>query len=187
MKLRAATLLVLIASSTAYAHDNPAERSAVLQVHTAHAELLLIYKEPRGPRVDRLFALYDQNRNGKIDGLETRIARRAFLDRAFYGFDLTFDAKSSPKTAELRYKTEDDGGISVAVLQRIDLIIGKNEMEVGLSLRPGETIPAMDVIVEPAGNWRLPEGDASEHKLALTPGQSSVVKLSRKPSAAPQP
>ncbi len=155
----------------------------MLQVHTSHAELLLIYVEPPGPRTDRLLALYDADRNGQIDGVEQRLARRAFLQRAFYGLDITFDAKSAKKTAEIRYKRDKNGGISVAILQRIDLLIDSNQLNVSVSLSAGETIPPIDVIVEVADKWTLPGGEASEAKLALKPGDKGSVALTRTPTA----
>ena len=185
--LRAITALFLVTmASTAAAHEFPVERSAVLQVHTSHAELLLVYVEPPGPRTDRLLALYDADRNGKIDGVEERLARRAFLHRAFYGLKFEFDAQSIERTAEIRYKRDERGGISVAILQRFDLSIPTNALALDLSLSSGETIPPIDIIIEPVGKWVI-AGAEGERKVSLAPGQKQRVALSRTPTAAEGP
>lgn len=156
----------------------------MVQVHTAHAELLLLYREPPGPRTDRILALYDQNKNGELDGLEQRLARRLFLQRAFFGLEIDFGYKRAEKTANLRFKRDADGGISVAIFQRIDLIIDSNEMTLKLAVRKGETIPPIDIIVEPV-DWTLQPARPAEkeRKVSLKPGQSESVNLSRRPTA----
>ena len=186
-RLSPLVLALILLSSTAWAHSFPVERSAVLQVHTSHADLLLVYVEPPGPRTDRLLALYDANRNGQIDGVEQQLARRAFLQRAFYGFDIGYDCKSAAKTAEIRYKRDKNGGISVAVLQRFDLIVDSNDLTISLSLSDGETIPPIDVIVEPADKWTLKGVNEPERHIALKPGSSLKVPLSRTPTLADGP
>ena len=174
---------VMVASAAA--HTYPAERTAVLQLKTSHAELLLIYKEPAGPRTDRLLALYDQNGNGQIDGLETRLARRAFLSRAFAGLTFEFDAQSGEKAPELRFRRDPDGGISVAILQRIDLIIGRDELVVGVKMEAGEGLPPLELIVEPVLHWRLRDGSGRERKLVVQPGQHHEVTLAREALVLP--
>lgn len=164
-------LFCLLVIPEAVAHEFEAQRSAVLQLHTSHAELLLVYVEPAGPRAERLLALYDQNRDGKFDAVEERLARRALLERAFYGLELGFDVQRADKTAELRTRREPDGGISVAVLQRIDLIVPSNRLTVTVAVRAGETIPALELIIEPAGAWQF-EGRSAELKTTIAPGQS---------------
>lgn len=171
-------------AAPASAHSFPIERSAVLQLHTAHAELLLLYREPPGPRTDRILALYDQNKNGQLDGIEQRLARRMFLQRAFFGLEIVFDHKSAKKTAELRFKRDPDGGISVAILQRIDLIVDSNALSVKLTLTKGETVPPIDIIVEPVSWDFVEKKDDRERKVALKPGDKVTVKLDRTPTPA---
>lgn len=154
----------------------------MIQVHTSHAELLMVYVEPPGPRTDRILALYDTNRDGQIDGIEQRLARRLFIERAFFGLDIGFDTQSAPKTAEIRYKRDKNGGISVAILQRIDLVIDSNDLSVNLALAPGETIIPVDAVVEPADAWHLKGDEAPEKRIALRPGARVQVALSRTPT-----
>ena len=178
---RSALLFVVVgalASVNATAHTYPIERSGVLQLHTAHAELLLVYVEPPGPRTKRILALYDQNGNGNIDGVEKALARRTFLRRAFHGLDIEFGTKSSKKAPEIRYKRDKDGGLSVAILQRIDLVIPSNELELKVALAKGETIVPLQLIVEPVGRWALDGlAPATERKLDLAAGVDVQIKL----------
>ena len=186
MRLLLATwiaLLICASAAPTASHTFPVERSAVLQVHTSHVELLLLYAEPPGPRTERILALYDANQNGEIDGVEQRLARRIFMQRAFYGLDISFNHQSAKKTADIRYKRTAEGGISVAILQRIDLIVDSNELTVSLALTEGETIPPIEIIVEPVG-WKLVDDDAGERKVALQPGTKTAVRLTRAPTPA---
>jgi hypothetical protein len=173
-------LLCLLLSTPASAHDLPIERSLVLQIHTSHAELLLVYTEPPGPRTDRLLALHDANRNGKIDGVEGTLAKRPMLRRAFLGLDLSFpNVNTAKKEPQIRYRRDRSGGIAVAIYQRIDFVHSANELDVLVELEDAKGVPALDLVVELAGRWKFSEAKGDEVKMKLGSGAKKTFHLTR--------
>lgn len=178
----AAALLCLLVTTSASGHDLPIERSLVLQVHTSHAELLMVYTEPPGPRTERLLALHDANRNGKIDGAEGALAKRPMLRRAFLGLDIEFPGiTTGEKESRIRYKRDRAGGIAVAIYQRIDFITADNELNVEVSLEGASGIPELQLVVEAADSWTLP-GEKEEAKILMKPGMKKSFHLERTPT-----
>lgn len=171
---------LLLLPALAAAHSYPVERAAVLQLHPAHAELLLIYKEPAGPRTDRLLALYDQDKNGAIDGVEVHLATPEILRRAFAGVTFDFGAPHKAQRAELNFKRDVDGGVSVAILQRFDVTLASTA-RLTVRLDDGAAVVPLQVIIEPVG-WTFDGSDATEQRVELTHGQSSTAQLRRAPT-----
>lgn len=170
---------------SAEAHDLPIERSLVVQVHSSHAELLLVYREPPGPRTQRLLALYDADENGEIDGAEGALAKRPMLRRAFLGLNLEFaDVKTGKKEPQIRYKRERGGGLSVAIYQRIDFVNPTNELQFSTQLEETRGVPELKLVVELAGRWSFSDSDSDEVKAKLGPGGRKEITLERKPTPA---
>lgn len=181
-------LLGFCVPSVVAAHNFPIERSAVLQVHASHAELLLIYAEPPGPRTDRLLALYDSNRNGEIDGAETSIAEGAMLARANLGLNIQFSkAVHGGDAPRLRFKKERNGGISVAVFQRFEFIAPQDEIAIDVSLQDSVGVPPLELIVEPTDDWKFDDDQTSEKKVTLKPGGAVQFALARVEPRKPEP
>jgi hypothetical protein len=173
-------LVVLCFAVPASAHDLPIERSLVLQVHSSHAELLLVYSEPPGPRTERLLALYDTNENGKIDGVEGTLAKRPMLRRAFLGLNLSFPhVTTAKKEPQIRYRRDRAGGLAVAIYQRIDFINATDVLDVVVKLGSTRGIPKLELVIEVADRWAFTELETDELEVELPAGSEKTFHLRR--------
>lgn len=183
MRLIRTSILVAICSLLGFAasaHDMPIERQAVLQLHPTHAELLLVYNEPPGPRTDRLLAVHDSNRNGEIDGVEGKLAKSAMLRRAFLGLEFGFgDAASRDREPEIRYKRDRSGGFAIAILRRTDVIPEDRTVDVSATMADGSGLPPLELVIEVDSGWIPAEGEPAKIRRTLTPGTSVTWSLKR--------
>ena len=104
------------------AHDRPEERGVLVQVAPDRVEIMLTYYRPAGDQVDLLKARYDLNKNGKIDSNEAPLAGQMWLGAALAGLQFEVVGESpAARPPELKFRDEDDGGLSMAALVRYDL------------------------------------------------------------------
>ena len=105
-----------LASAVANAHDLPIERTLMVTPHTDKLEVLAIYSEPPGVRTERLLALYDLNRDGRLTGKELPLATPELAERAFMGIRISVDGEAAQNGAvEANCKREANKGLSCAL------------------------------------------------------------------------
>ncbi len=109
-------LVVVLTASMAWAHKLPIERSLMMTVHQDRIEILMIYSEPPGIRTDRILAMYDLDRNGRLTGKELAIAMPDIAERAFNGVQIEVNGGTPVANApELVCKREQDKGLACAL------------------------------------------------------------------------
>ena len=172
-------LLLMGWTATAAAHELAIERSLTIQLHASHAELLLIYSEPPGPRTDRILALYDSDKDGRISGVEARLARRPMLRRAQLGLDVSVNgANTAEKQPQVRFRRDESGGIAMATYQRIDFIAQADAISIDVKLGDVKGTPELQLEVESGADWHFP-GDDAGRRVTLRPGKTASFAVER--------
>jgi hypothetical protein len=112
----------LLHQATGQAHDKAQERGILAQIAPDRVEIMLTYYRPAGDQVDLLKARYDLNKNGKIDKSEAPLAGQVWLKPALAGlqFEVVGEAPKA-HSPEIKFREEEDGGLSMAALVRYDL------------------------------------------------------------------
>lgn len=170
MTLRIALSLTLILLSigmgtSTSAHELPIERQMVLDWTDDALGAMLVYREPPGPRSDRLKLMFDANRDGRISPAEARKMGPQLYMRATHKLEFQVDKKSvMPVLVETKVVRERTGGFSVAFLISFEQ---GSEFEVSVVEEPG-VIP-LSVAPLPSQN---PQGFTE-----IRPGQSKVFRL----------
>lgn len=173
-------MMLLLTAATASAHDLPVQRSLAIQMHASHAELLLIYSEPPGPRTDRILALYDSDKDGKIEGTEVILARSPMLRRARLGLDVSFTgALTAEKQPQIRFKRDKGGGIAMATYQRIDFVAIKDKLSVDVTVGGRKGTPELDLVVDAGADWNHSGGDEVKKTDVVGPGASKRYPMER--------
>lgn len=126
-------------SPLAHGHSLPIERSLMIAVHADRVEVLGIYAEAPGLRTDRLLAMYDLDRDGRLDGRELPLAAPEIATRAFLGIHVELDGTTPPVSPEIKCKRESNRGLSCAVYARIDTREATQRLRVSLDARSGVT------------------------------------------------
>lgn len=132
-------LFIVLTTSVAWAHKLPIERSLMMTVHQDRIEILMIYSEPPGIRTDRILAMYDLDRSGRLTGIELAIAMPDIAERAFNGVQIEVNGVVPVANApELVCKREQDKGLACALYVDIPLPGGPPEkVEVRLLKKSG--------------------------------------------------
>lgn len=184
-RLGAVTLLatLMLIGTAGSAHDFPVERTMAVQLHTSHVEVMVVHVEPAGPRTQRILALHDQNRDGKIEGSEAVLAKPAMRKRALLGLDLELvGVPSSEQRSDVRFRRDKGGGFSIAAFRRMDFVLGDNSLDVAISLANRAGLPSTTVLFETVGDWQV-SGSTQAQRL-LKPGDRWVVRATRNPVPA---
>lgn len=161
------TLLFLLMGIglSASAHELPIERQMVLDWSDEALGAMLVYREPPGPRSDRLKSMFDANRDGRISPAEARKMGPHLYLRATHKLAFRVDNESVvPTLVETKVVRERTGGFSVAFLISFDQ---GSEFEVSVIDEPG-VIP-LNIAPLPSQN---PQGFTE-----IRPGQSKVFRL----------
>jgi|GEM_PF-5939454 len=117
-----ALAVMALQGAPSQAHDKAQERGILAQVAPDRIEIMLTYYRPAGDHVDLLKARYDLNKNGKIDRNEANLAGQVWLKPALSGLQFEVVGESPRARApEIKFRDEDDGGLSMAALVRYDL------------------------------------------------------------------
>lgn len=170
MTLRIALSLTLILLSmgmgtSASAHELPIERQMVLDWSDEALGAMLVYREPPGPRSDRLKSMFDANRDGRISPAEARKMGPQLYMRATHKLAFKVDKKPvMPVLVETKVVRERTGGFSVAFLISFEQ---GTEFEVSVIDEPG-VIP-LNIAPLPSQN--------SQGFTEIRPGQSKVFRL----------
>ncbi len=135
----AITCLMMSCASLAWAHTLPIERSLMMTIHQDRLEVLMIYTEPPGIRTERILAMYDLDRNGRLTGKELAIASPDIAERAFNGVKIEVNGVvPTANQPELSCKREQDKGLSCALYVDLPLPSGSPEtVEVRLIKKSG--------------------------------------------------
>lgn len=125
----AITCLTVFWANVAWAHTLPIERSLMMTVHQDRLEVLMIYNEPPGIRTERILAMYDLDRNGRLTGKELAIASPDIAERAFNGIKIEVNGiVPTANQPQLACKREQDKGLSCALYVDLPLPAGPPEM-----------------------------------------------------------
>lgn len=181
-----ATLIaLLIPLASAYAHDLPQERALMVQLSEDRVELMLVYLEPPGRRLDLFMTRYDWNADGELTGPEVALAGPEWAQPMLHGLQFEV-AGERPKAQppEVKFRREQKGALSAALYARYDL----PELDAGESrtfhvrmLRREQNVPTAVTFrtsegVEISG-LDLPERLSGPTKPVLRPGEQATVKV----------
>jgi len=162
-------LLVLLAPNLGSAHELPIERELMVQYDGDTLQILMVYREPPGARSDRLKALYDTNRDGRITGSESKGMHPEMLRRATHQLRFQLDGHTIvPTSTDIKIVSERTGGFSAAILFEYRKVgFGRLSVEVGSA---AGTLP-LQVQAVPGAHLKGPEA------LELEPGKSAHFDL----------
>lgn len=133
----AALWLCLGTPASLSAHNVAIERSLMIDVAPTQVEILAIYSEPPGIRTERLLALYDLDRDGRLDGKELLHAMPEVAKRAFLGIQILVDGQPANFTPTMRCKREQNRGQSCALYGVFPTTHTAKKIEVNLADQKG--------------------------------------------------
>ncbi|MEZ4460177.1 MAG: hypothetical protein R3E66_10685 [bacterium] len=189
--IAAALACIGLASAVASAHVIPIERTLMVTAHADKLEVLAIYSEPPGVRTERLLALYDLNRDGRLTGKELPLATPELAERAFMGIRITVDGEVANNSAvEANCKREANKGLSCALYltvaaklpERVEVALVNRQ---GVLTTPTQINAAEGVSADQATiNGEPVEAGAV---VRLAPGDALRVRFNHTPVANPAP
>lgn len=188
---RALALAVVVALgcvlSTAYAHDLPQERTALVQVSKNRVEVMIVFLEPPGPTIDLLMKRFDLNGDGALSGPEAKLAGGEWMPRVLHGLQFEVAGeKPQAQEPEIKFRVEKKGSLSAAVYARWDLppLEAGEERTVHVRiLRQPQVVPT-ELSFQSGENTTitgisLPGHGRGKPKLPLlTPGEQASVRVS---------
>lgn len=173
-------LLVLLFPTFGSAHELPIERELMVQYDGKTLQVLMVYREPPGARSDRLKALYDSNRDGRISSSESKGMHPEMLRRATHQLRILKDGQPIAwSTTDIKIVSERTGGFSSAILLEYqkEALTGRFTVELGDA--PG-TLPLQ---IQAVPSSRL--SGSAPHQ--LEPGKSAHFDLRPAPDSPHTP
>lgn len=117
LMLCALVTLTTQGASTSRAHELAAERQLIVQLGASHASVLVTLEERDKARADLIFARYDLNRDGKLEGPEAELAGQLVLPMALQGITLeVIGERPGAQEPKLKFKRTTKGELAMMAL-----------------------------------------------------------------------
>lgn len=140
--------LMPLGASVSSAHELAAERQLVVQLGVSHASVLVTLEERDKARADLIFARYDLNRDGKLEGPEAELAAQLVLPMALQGITLeVVGERPAAQEPKIKLKRTQRGELAMMALVTYALPALKPEAKrtFRVSLRDDHKYPGLMV------------------------------------------
>lgn len=176
---------------SAHAHDRLPTRQVMVQVDSAGL-VALWGIQVAGPRAQMLWAVYDVNRNGKLDGAERKTAAAALVSKAVDGVSVRWnDAPIRLKRLTPRLEKADPTGALVA--SAVGEVVQSEPLGASgqLHVRVADTSGPIAVHVQALRGWRIHKSNLGHvaatgmrflEPVFVNAGRELRVRLGRKPA-----